>query len=65
MIWTALKTAAIILCMCMLVPLVVLLGSGSWRQAWYALRQYLLIMGGMVALVGGFALLVTLVELMG
>lgn len=40
-----------------IVPLSVAAGSGSWRAAWTALREYLLIIGGMVGIAGAFSLL--------
>lgn len=45
-----------------IIPLMVWGGSGDWRQALRALREYLQIALGAVVLVGGLALLVTLAE---
>jgi hypothetical protein len=64
-LWTAFKTTAVIFVMCLLVPLVVWMGSGSPRQAWYAFREYMKIMVGAFVLIGGLALLATLVEFIG
>lgn len=43
-----------------LVPLIVWAGTGSWRHALHALREYLSIIVVAVLLVGGLALLITL-----
>lgn len=61
-LWTAFKTLGAIFVMTLIVPLMVWGGSGSWRRALGALRTYWLIMGGAFLLVGGLALLVSLLE---
>jgi hypothetical protein len=60
-LWVAFKTLGAIFVMTLIVPLMVWGGSGSWRRAVSALRTYWMIMGG-AFLVGGLALLVTLLE---
>lgn len=40
-----LKTVAVIAVMTLIIPLTVWAGSGSWRQALYAFKAYLKIMG--------------------
>jgi hypothetical protein len=40
--------SATVLAMLSLVPLTVLLASGSWRQTWGALREYLLVLAVLV-----------------
>lgn len=40
-----------------IVPLSILLATGSWRSAWEALRGYLLYLGAMVGLAGAGMLL--------
>lgn len=52
-----LKAAAVIAAMVMIIPLAVRAGTGSWAQAWYALREYLLVMGLICAAGAGVALL--------
>lgn len=49
---TFLKTAAIIACMVLIIPLCVWGGSGSWRHGLEALKQYLTIMAVAFASVG-------------
>lgn len=48
--------------MTLIIPAMVWGGTGSWRRALGALRTYWLIMGGAFLLVGGLALLVTVLE---
>jgi hypothetical protein len=55
-----LKAAGVIAAMFMLIPLTVWAGTGSRAQAWYALKEYLLVMG-ILCTVGGVAALVTLI----
>lgn len=45
-----------------IIPLMVWGGSGSLGRAWDALRQYLIGMGVLVAVVGGFALVMLVAE---
>ncbi len=45
-----------------IVPLMVWGGSGSWRHALRAFKQYLLILGGLVVLGGGLGLLMAFAE---
>ena len=45
-----------------IIPLMVWGGSGSLSRAWEALRQYLIGMGVLVAVVGGFALVILVAE---
>jgi hypothetical protein len=61
----AVKTLGAIVLMTLLVPLMVWGGSGNWRRALEAWRDWWTIMGGLCLLVGGAALLVTLVEYIG
>ena len=46
-----------------IIPLMVWGGSGSWRRALQALREYLAIMGTLVAVVGLVALAILVAEL--
>ena len=48
-----------------IVPLMVLGGTGSWRRALQALREYLMVLGILALLGGGFGLLVALAEFIG
>jgi hypothetical protein len=48
-----------------IIPLMVWGGSGSWRRALQALREYLAIMGTLVAMVSLLALALLLVEVTG
>jgi hypothetical protein len=64
-LWVAVKTLGAIFVMTLIIPLMVWGGSGSWRRAVHALRSYWLIMGGAFLLVGGLALVVTLMEFIG
>jgi hypothetical protein len=57
---TFLKTAAIIACMVLIIPLCVWGGSGSFRHGLEALKQYLTIMGVAFAAVGVLALITSL-----
>lgn len=41
-----LKMVAVLFCMFLIIPLTVWAGSGNWRHALQAFKQYLLIMGG-------------------
>lgn len=45
---TFLKTTAVIACMILIIPLMVWGGSGSWRYALEALKEYLLVMAVLV-----------------
>lgn len=62
---SALITFAAVAAMVAIVPLMVLGGTGSWRQAWEALRQYLAVMGLLLLAGGGFGLLMILATLIG
>lgn len=62
---TFLKTAAACLAMLMLVPLIMLCATGSWRHAAHAFKRYMLAMGVLVALGGGVGVLMILAGLMG
>jgi hypothetical protein len=48
-----------------IVPLMVLGGTGSWRRALEALRQYLGVLGLLALAGGGVGLLMVLAELLG
>lgn len=61
-LWTVFKTVGAIFVMTLIIPAMVWGGSGSFKRAMSALRTYWLIMGGAFLLVGGLALLVTLLE---
>lgn len=45
---TFLKTAAVIAAMVAIIPLAVWAGSGNWRHAAHALKQYLIAIGVLV-----------------
>lgn len=62
---TAAKVLAAIFVMSLIVPLMVWGGSGSWRRALGALRTWWLIVGGAFLAVGGLAVLVTMLEVIG
>jgi len=48
-----------------IVPLMVLGGTGSWRRAMEALRQYLMVLGGLALVGGGIGLLMALATWVG
>ena len=48
-----------------IVPLMVLGGTGNWRRALEALRQYLMVLGGLALVGGGLGLLMALSGLIG
>lgn len=48
-----------------IVPLMVLGGTGSWRRAVQALRQYLMVLGGLALVGGGVGLLMSLATWVG
>lgn len=48
-----------------IVPLMVLGGTGDWRRALQALRQYLMVLGGLALVGGGVGLLMALAEFIG
>ena len=48
-----------------IVPLMVWGGTGSWRRALQALRQYLMVLGGLALLGGGVGLLMALASRIG
>lgn len=58
-----LLTVATVAGLFLLVPLIVWAGSGSWRHAWYALKQYLGIMGTLAATGAVLALIIAAGEL--
>lgn len=64
--WTwwqkALACIGAISAMVSIIPLMVLGGTSDWRRALQALRQYLAIMGTLVAVVGGLALVMAIAE---
>lgn len=62
---TTLLTAAACAAMFAIVPLMVLGGTGSWRRAWEALRQYLGVLGLLALAGGGVGLLMVLGEIIG
>jgi hypothetical protein len=57
--------AATICTMFAIVPLMVWGGTGDWRHALTALRQYLKIIGALVVIGGGFGLIVSCQQLIG
>lgn len=59
---TGLWVAGVILVMTLIIPLMIAGGTGSWRAGWEAWKSYLKIMGGMVAIGGGFGLLMAASE---
>lgn len=61
-LWVTVKTIGAVVGMTLLIPLMVWGGTGNWRRALGALREYWLIMGTAVTVVGGLALLVLLLE---
>lgn len=64
MLWF-LKLVGGIAAMVALVPLMVWAGSGSWRQAVTALREYLLILGVPALAIGALALAMVVMERIG
>lgn len=64
MLWF-LKLVGGIAAMVALVPLMVWAGSGSWRQAVTALRQYLLVLGVPALAIVALALVMALLERIG
>ena len=67
--WTwwqkAMALAGAVAAMWAIVPLMVLAGTDSWRRALQALRQYLLVLGGLALLGGGVGLLMALATWIG
>jgi len=67
--WTwwqkALALIGAIAAMWAIVPLMVLGGTGSWRRALQALRQYLMVLGGLALVGGGVGLLMARAEFIG
>jgi len=61
-LWTALKLAAAITVMSMVIPLMIWGGSGSWRGALHAWASWAKIMGAMVLIFGGFGLMMAISE---
>lgn len=61
-LWVAFKTLGAIFVMTLIIPAMVWGGTGSFKRAMHALRTYWFIMGGAFLVVGGLALLVTLLE---
>lgn len=61
-IWKILLLIAAIAAMWSIVPLMVWAGSGDWRRAVEALRDYAAIMGTLVAVVGGLAVVMLIAE---
>jgi hypothetical protein len=57
-----LLAAGVIAAMVAIIPLMVWGGSGDWRYALTALWEYVQIMGGMVLIVGGLAVVVSIAE---
>lgn len=64
-LWVWIKTLGAIFVMTLIIPLMVWGGSGSLKAAVRALREYWLIMGALVAIGGGVALWVLLMERIG
>lgn len=48
-----------------IVPLMVWGGTGNWRRALQALKQYLMVLGGLALVGGGIGLLMSLATLVG
>lgn len=48
-----------------IVPLMVWGGTGNWRRALQALKQYLMVLGGLALVGGGIGLLMSLATWMG
>ena len=48
-----------------IVPLMVWGGTGDWRRALQALKQYLMVLGGLALVGGGIGLLMSLSQLIG
>lgn len=67
--WTwwqkTLALAGAVAAMWSIVPLMVWGGTGSWRRALEALRQYLLVLGGLALVGGGVGLLMALGQWVG
>lgn len=61
---TFLKTAGILACMLLIIPLSVWGGSGSWRYALQATKEYLLVIAALVVPVLLLALITTLPQLL-
>lgn len=62
------KTLALLAACCAMwaiVPLMVWGGTGSWRRALEALRQYLMVLGGLALVGGGVGLIMALATLIG
>ena len=53
---------AVIACLFAIVPLMVWGGTGSWRHAVHALKQYLQIMGALALVGGGLGVLMAIAE---
>lgn len=64
-LYYSLKLAAVIAGFIAIVPLMVWGGSGNWRHAVQALKEYASILGWAFALVGGFALVMVAMERIG
>lgn len=61
-LWTALKLAAAITVMSMVIPLMIWGGTGSWRAALHAWGSWAKIMGGAFLIFGGFGLIMAISE---
>ena len=61
-LWTALKVAAVIAVMSMIIPLMIWGGSGSWRGALHAWGAWAKIMGALTLVFGGLGLMVAISE---
>lgn len=62
---TFLKTAAAVFVMFLLVPLVVLCATGSWRHAVHAFKRYLVAMSVLAAMGAGVGVLMILAGMLG
>lgn len=61
----ALKLSAALLGMFMIVPLVTLIATGSWRRTWESVKGYAVVLGILIAIpmaVGGAMALVSLIS---
>jgi hypothetical protein len=63
-LYTVLKTLGAIAALTLIVPLMVWAGTGSWRRALRALREYWLIMGVMASIVCSVGMIAAALELM-
>lgn len=67
MVWWKQTLLVLAVCCAMwaIVPLMVWGGTGNWRRALDALRQYLMVLGGLALVGGGVGLLMALATWVG